>query len=515
MPGGPELSRRHILAAGVGIGLGAAVARVAPRSGGPVVSAPAAGAAPAPSLTVDPGRVVGALPSRSLGLSFEKATLALPLFSADNAALVGLLRLLGPGVLRLGGNSVERTTWAPDGPGGVPGAVSPADLDRLAAFAAEVDWPVIYGTPFIGSTATAVADEAARAAEHLGAHLAGIELCNEPDLYVLDPTASAVAGTPSAFRARWETFAAAIEAATPGVTLTGPATCLLQSVSSWTEPFATAEAGRVGLLTQHYYRGFGGTETIDELLGDDPLLDATLPVVAAAADGAGIGFRLAETNSFASGGAPGVSNTLASALWGVGLVLEAAAAGAGGVNIHTSGAGAGYPPFVQVNGQVTQIRPLFYGLLLAAGAGPGSLVATTLTDAPDTLRAWAVARPDGTLGLALVNVDADTDAGLVVDVGSAVATARSSALAGPGLAATSGVTFAGASVDIDGTWTAEPPTSQAIAGTRITTTVPAGSASLLVVTLVPPPSSTSTTTSGAPVTPAPASAVAATPELTG
>ena len=520
----PRLTRRQALT----LGIGAGAAAVAVGTGGPRRWRPEpAGAAAPVEVHVDPTSVVGAVPSRAVGLSLEKSTLALPLFTATNTPLVALFRLLGPGLLRLGGNSVERTEWDPHGPGLVGGVVSPPDLDRLAGFAAAVGWPVLYGTPFVGSTATSVADEAGQAADRLGPWLAGIELCNEPDLYVLDPVARALAGTYPLFRARWEQLADAVVAAAPTAVLSGPATCLLQNAPGWTEAFAADETGHIGLVTQHYYRGFAPPETIDELLADDPVLDTTLPQVAAAAARAGVGYRLAETNSFASGGAPGVSNTLASALWGVGLVLEAAAAGAAGVNIHTSGAGAGYPPFVQVNGQVTQIRPLFAGLQLAAGIGPGALVAATLADAPASVRAWAVRRPDATLAVALVNTDGEAEIEITIDMGAAVQSATAEWLTGPALDATTGVTFAGAAVGIDGSWTPGPAIPQLVSGPRIATTVAAASAGLITVTLVAPPTSTTSipvrsSTPAAPDDQAPlaatapaATAVTATPHLSG
>ncbi len=522
VPTDPMLTRRQVLALGAGaaaVAAGAGAAR-----GWRLESA----AADSPvQVIVDPSVVVGALPIRTMGLSFERSTLALPLFSAANAPLVALFRLLGPGVLRLGGNSVERTGWDPHGGGLVGGVVSPPDLDRLAGFAAAVGWPVLYGTPFIDSTAAAVADEAAQVADRLGSWLDGIELCNEPDLYFLDSAAAPLAGTYPQFHTRWGQFADAVVAAVPTAALSGPATCLLQSAPGWTEAFAADEAGRIGLVTQHYYRGFAPPETIDELLADDPLFDSTLPLVASAAGAAGVGYRLAETNSFANGGAPGVSNTQASALWGVGLALGAAARGAEGINIHTSGAGAGYPPFVQVAGQVTQIRPLFAGLQLAAGIGSGSLVATTPVDAPASLRVWAVRRPDATLAVVLVNTDGEAQVDLVIDLGAAIQSAAAQWLTGPSLDATTGVTFAGAAVGIDGSWEPAPAIPQGVSGTRVTTTVAPASAGLITVVLSSPPTTTTTspvtsTTSSSDTTPssvAPAApdatAVAATPQLTG
>ncbi len=508
------LTRRQVLTGGlttvvggvslVGLGLAGR-----PRIG----SVPAAASEPI-VITVEPDTVVGAVPTRTMGFSFERKALGTPLFSADNEPLVALFQLLGPGVLRIGGNSVETTAWSPDGPGLTTGMVSPADVDRLAAFADAVDWQIIYGTPFISADAADVAAEMALVAPVLGARLAGVELGNEPDLYVLDPTASALAGTYSSFRARWQSVATAVTAAAPGTALAGPATCLLQNIGGWTAPFAHDES-EIALVTQHYYRGFFGTGSIDELLGPDPLLASSLSELSTAATGGGIGFRLGETNSYANGGQPGVSNTVASALWGARLVLEAASAGAAGVNLHNSGTGQGYPAIVTVNGTVTEIRPLFYGLLLAARTGSGPLVRTTVGAPSDTLAVWTVRRPDASFGVVVVNVDPDAAFDLTVDFATPVSAALVTALAGPALDATTGTTLAGAEVGIDGSWVPQLAAPTSISGSHVLVHVEAASAVLVDVALASSGTGASSTVTTDASTAAAATPVAAEPRLTG
>ena len=48
-----------------------------------------------------------------VGLSYESAILAAgDYFTPDNASVLGLVRLLGPnGIIRIGGNTSERTVW--------------------------------------------------------------------------------------------------------------------------------------------------------------------------------------------------------------------------------------------------------------------------------------------------------------------------------------------------------------------------------------------------------------------
>jgi len=400
-------------------------------------------------------------------------------------------------VLRLGGNSVDRVTFDPHGAGLTPGVVAPPDLQRLAAFAEAVDWQIIYGTPFLFSTAEQVRDEAVAATAVLGSRLDSFELCNEPDLYVLNAAAKPVAGSPALFNARWTSFAEAIRSALPAAILCGPSTCFITLAKQNTAAFATTHAGAFSMLTQHYYRGFGfGEQTIDLLLGPDPDLETGLEIVRTAAAAGGLPYRLAETNSFASGGQPGVSNTFASALWGADLCFKAAARGAAGVNIHNSGAGLGYPAIVTVAGVVTQIRPLFYGLLLVAAAGTGPMPPLHVAGAPTgdgaPLRVHAVQPSETALRVTLINtgteaVTVDLDAGRSVSAASVVR------MTGPGLAATTDVSLAGTTVAIDGSWVPGATEVAPFSGRQVTLAVPAASALLATITVAAAPPSTTTT----------------------
>jgi hypothetical protein len=523
----PSLSRRTLLG-GAAAGVALASLGMAPGFGVPAAS----GTSATPTLTIDPGDRLGRIGIRALGFSFEKSTLATPLFQASNTDLVALFRLLGPGVLRLGGNSVDRTDWDPSGAGSTPGVVAPPDLAGLRGFLDAVDWQVLYGTPFVstGASAATVAGEAHTAAGVLGARLDGVELCNEPDLFAANPAHAALAGTFSLFQSRWNSFAAAVRAATPGIALTGPACCLLQTIGTWTAPFAGAESGGLSQLTQHYYRGFGGPgQTIDLLLAPDPLLGPSLDALAAAAGvaGAPAGFRLTETNSFASGGQPGVSNTFASALWAVEHVLRSLEGGAVGLNLHNSGTGAGYPALVQQGGVVTEIRPLYLGLLLAARLGTGDLVATSPSTPLPSLRSHAVHGADGTIRVVLVNVDPTIDQPLSLSLPRTIGSATVERLTGDGLAATTGTRLGGSDVGVDGSFEPGPPEVVGGGPARATlaVTVAAASAVVVAITLEPTATpSTTTTTAGhtgssttvAPTGPAPAALpVTAEPRYTG
>lgn len=501
--GGPAITRRRLL-----IGMGA-VGALAVAGGGVTNRGAPAGAVDGPLVRVDPATRLGRLGARALGFSFERSTLPLPLFDDANTDLAALFRLLGPGLLRIGAKTVDTTGWEPTGPGRTAGVVAPADLAALRRFADAVDWEVLHGLPFVhpDSSPGAAADEAGVVAATLGEHLAAYEFGNEPDLYAFDPTAAPLAGTLDQCRTLWETFAAAVQDVDPATPLTGPGCCLLQTLDSYSVPFVEAEAGSLGLVTQHYYRGFGGGgQTIDLLLGPDPLLASSLATLAGATAAAGAtGFRLTETNSFASGGQPGVSNTFASALWAVGLMLDTTAAGADGCNFHNSGAGAGYPAIVQVDGTVTEVRPLFYGLLFLASLGQATHLASTSTGVPSSLRVHPLVGDDGDFRVVLSNLDAASPITVDIDLATPIMTGSVAHLVASSLDATSGVTCRGAPVGIDGAWEPLGDDDLVVSGSTLSVTV--GPASAAVVRARPaPPLSTSTSTSEV----APTTAVAST-----
>ncbi len=484
-----RIGRRTFIAGAVTGALGVSAVSL-----GRLVDLPRAGATPgATTVTLDLTTTIGALPARMLGFSMERARLFQPLLSPDNEPMKALFRLLGPGVLRLGGNSVEKVGWSPLGPGLTNGTVSRADLDRLAAFVDEVDWQVLYGTPFVTGSAAAVADEARAVADRLGPRLVGFELANEPDFYAFQPAAAAFAGI-DAFLARWESFAAAIRAEVPDAAFAGPAAAFIAVHPGWPQTFATREATTAAILTQHYYRGYGFPKgTIAELLGPDDRLDQALALLQTTAADNGMTWRLGETNSYANGGTAGVSNTLASALWIPQLFATAGRHGAAGVNVQNSGAGTGYPAIAQVDGVVTEIRPLFYGLLALARAGTGDLVACTVDPATPDLRAFAVRRTSTSLAIVVVNTAA-TAQELQIDSGAAVLAAAASTVTGPALDATSGVAFRGAAVGIDGSWSPDAPAPLGVAGFGISATAAATSITVIEIDLAPAPPPTSTTT---------------------
>jgi hypothetical protein len=438
-------------------------------------------------VTVNQAMTTGTIGPGFAGLSYEKDHLTDGFFTGSNAALIAIFDLLGPSVLRVGGNTVDETEWlpaieagAPEPDAGIIAYVTPGEVSDLAAFLKAANWTIIYGVDMKASTPAAAADEAAYASSALGAQLYGFEIGNEPDLY--KSTLLSSTWSYPIFKTQWEAFAAQIRTKTPDAPLTGPAAS--NEYEEYTVPFASAEASRIELLTEHYYRANGqaATSTLQLLLQPDPALIAMLQALETAATANHLPYRIAECNSFYNGGAPGISDGYGTALWVLDYLFTTAEGGAVGVNFHGGGDSTGYTPIADQNGAVVEVRPEFYGMLLFTRAGTGPVLATTASAGALNFTAYAVKQADGSTQVVLVNKDPATTVHAVVDVGKTVGTANVLRLLGPSLGAVTGVTFAGSGIDPTGAWTPSSPVSLPVSGTTVTVDVPPASAALVHTT---------------------------------
>jgi hypothetical protein len=438
-----------------------------------------AGPTVAGTITVNPSTQVGTIPPAFLGFSYEKSELTTGLFRGDDAPLIALFKLLGPGLLRIGGNETDRDQWY-TAPNGATHVITTDQVDALSAFAKAAGWAVLYGVNLKISSAAVAAQEAQYAASSLGSSLYGFEIGNEPDLY---------GWSYADFTTKWTQFASAIRGAAGATTrLTGPASAF--DYNGWTIPFASGEGSHIGLLTQHYYRASGQdpSSTIDKLLVPDSNLDHENDALHSAASKASVagGHRLSECNSYYAGGAPNVSNSYGSALWVIDFLFHNAEHGSSGVNLHGGSNGSGntmsYSPIADdAKGTVAEVRPEFYGMFLFALAGQGPLYETTVSVTNGlNVSAYAVGAADGSTNIVIVSKDASNGVHATIDVGAAITTAGVTYLQGPSLDATSGLTIGSVGIDPSGSFS--PPTGPipvAVSGTKVTVDVPAASAALI------------------------------------
>ena len=423
---------------------------------------------------------IGAIGPAFAGLSYEKSQMAKPFFTPTNTDAIGLFKLIGPSLLRIGGNSVDKTAWNATGPGRTSGQVAPSDIDSLAGFLKATGWQVLYGTNLATSTPALAASEIAYAVKSLGASLYGIEIGNEVDLYAGNyfPSTWGFAD----YLALWQSFVADISQQSPNVPLTGPVAA--GNISGFVAPFAKAEGRSVILLSDHYYRGNGQSagSTVDLLVSPDSNIVTQAKNMFAVSQSIDVPYRFAETNSFYNGGAPKVSDAYASALWVSDHLFACASNGAQGINLHGGGDSTGYTPIADDNGVVVGARPEFYGVTLFTLAGPGVLRQTTIDAAGLNATAYAIQAASGAWNIVIVNNDPAQTLSVTIDLPQPAPSAQFLALTGPSLDATTGIAIQGAVIQPNGAFTPAPSLALPTSGSTVTCTVSPLSAALVQVT---------------------------------
>jgi hypothetical protein len=404
-----------------------------------VTEAPTTHAGGSVAIKLSARRVGAPINSHFAGISQEKGYLARRFFKP---ASTGVLARLGRSLIRIGGGSCDTHTWTPDGPGQREPQIAPSDVDALATSLEATGWDALYCVNLRDSRPELAAEEVKYVAQHLGSHLVGIEIGNEPDNYHWDV---------SHYIERWKLFAGAIRAAVPHITIAAPALAEFGHVAEWVPP--VLETGLADLVTEHFYieDKDASSATIDTLL-----TPAGIPF-------AGLGrldsvvrrgprrvpFRMAETNTFYGGGKPGVSDTLASALWSIDYLFAIAKRGGIGANFHCGGTAQSV--LGDDDGVITSLRPLYYGLLMFTLAGDGRVLEIDVDAHGRNVTAHAIAKADGSTSLFVLNKEPSGPVRFTLDLGRD-AHASMRILTARGLASRDHVTIQGAEVGLDGSF---------------------------------------------------------------
>ena len=400
------------------------------------------------------------------GFSYEKDRVGAGVFDVRDTNLVNLFRLLGPSVLRLGGNLVDIVNWNPAGSGGSASQIAPPDVDRLAAFTRATGWKVVYGVNLKTNTAANAASEAAYAAKALGSNLLAFEIGNEPNVYTGE----------SAYEASYNSYVKAIRAKVPNAVFDGPGT---SGTTSWLAPFGTHERGNaLTILSMHAYIGDRSTASISGMLASTApggTLTNMCSAVAGARATSGVAqWRMTEANSYFHGGAPGVSDVQAAALWALDFMHDVASHGGSGVNFH-GGTSTQFPlyytPIAFSGLNPTGVQAVYYAELLWSLAGTGPVHSATVSGASG-VSAWGIGGN--------VVVDNKGSATLTATVHLAAPATRAAAypLTAPSLTSKT-ITIAGSAVSVSGAFHPAPQ-QLAASGAAVTVSVPAASAVLLV-----------------------------------
>ncbi len=439
-------------------------------------------------LTVHPEDVLATVPTDYIGLSYESAQLVHPdYFAAGNRELTALFRTLGRhGVLRIGGNTSAYTAWQPNAPA-APGkgkdaaaygpdlgarvenqqpsayVLTPHAIDNLRGFLDATGWGLIYGLNLRFGTPESAADEAAYVQNVCGPKLLGLQFGNEPDLFnhELGSEAEATRWTYDEFLQKWKAMYAAVHARLPQTPIAGP-DCAFNA--AWVERFGKDTRGQAAFLTTHYYAEGPPKDprmTIDFLLHGGTKLKEDVYDAMDAAKTAGLPFRMSEGNSCYNGGKPGVSDTLASALWAGDFLLDLAARGASGVNLHGGGRGVYTPIAADADGGSTA-RPDYYGMWLAAQFAGGRMMRTEWATPSENVTAYAASSSGETL-LAVFN-KGNTPLPVAVRGLPATGKAKAFQLTGPSLASTTAIKFGEGGRKPGSVWKLDPDGSEPLAG---------------------------------------------------
>ena len=315
------------------------------------------------------------------------------------------------------------------------------------------------------------------------------------DRYAPELTCFAVGNEPNMFltnyidyREEWKRFVDVITGPSeaPNARFCGPSATPGKRV--WARDFANdlGHDPRLILVTQHDYPGGAAGKVPNPAAGRDKLLSQDLvkgyekfqTEFAPAVISNQLPYRLEEANSFYNGGAPGVSDTFAAALWGLDYMYWWASHGAAGINFHTGLSTS--PERANAPGRYSvfwnfpdgyMVRPLGYGLKAFDLGAHGRLVPIAINSnaAGINLTAYAVLDSDQTLHVTLINKEhgpGARDAAVTIVPGASYVRGRAVFLAAPNadVGATSGLTLGGAAIKPgawDGVWMPLAPPSAA------------------------------------------------------
>lgn len=311
---------------------------------------------------------------------------------APNEAFFRFLRNLGPGILRLGGNSQDNTCW---NPAAAPhrdhckGELTSGDFRLYSKAAAASGWRLVVGMNLKQNSPEWALSEVERgiAKQIKPEEIIGLELGNEPDLFSRDgsrPAGYSAADQVEDFVAYRDAFRK--KAVARQYAVIGPATCCKWHNARDLGTFLDGVgASSLKLATVHSYllTTCGGKKvSIEELLAPELMkrFDQQAKELVAAASERKVPLALAETNSASCGGMPGVSNAFAAALWGLDSLFSGAEDGYSGMNFHISyrSDGSSYnavDTYKSTNGGAgayeNMAEPLYYAMYLFAQNASG------------------------------------------------------------------------------------------------------------------------------------------------
>lgn len=445
-------------------------------------------------LAIDTTRPGDAFQPGAVGLSTEANALGTVYLNADHKRLARLMRLLGPSVLRIGGNNVDLSWWTSGGepqPAWATNTVTPADLASLRKFLKATHWRVLLGVDLAHFDPSRVADEGRHARAILGGDLLGIEIGNEPDDFGKKPKLRPPAYSLGEYLQEAEAYRRVLDPT--GVAIAGPAFARTE----WLTQMGPA-ARMFGELTLHYYptspcigaQASASNPPASELLSSSVRQEEEETVRALVQTGAAVArpTRIGETNAAPCRTSPASGPTFESALWALDWTLRAASHGVSGIDYHGGFGDCGprtespicAPGKQAAHSGDVRAQPEYYGLLAARQLEGGRFVpvhVASLVPLPN-LTVWATLASDGTIKIAIDNL-APTGLAQPISIPTSNYKIAMEPLVGPSTAARTGVTLGGVRVDGNGRW--RPRDKPLSARRSLQIDVPAASAVVIML----------------------------------
>jgi hypothetical protein len=423
---------------------------------------------------------------------------------APNTGFFNMMRDLGPGVLRLGGNSQDTNCWDPKAaphPKWCEGALTAGQLKLYSTAAEAAGWRMILGLNLKQNSAGwALREVTEGVAKQIAAsQIIGLEIGNEPSLFV-EAGARPKSYSPADYVKEARAYIRAFRAnpVARKYAFVSPANCC-----GWNNPEALGTILKgigpdLKLASVHNYTTTTCGQknvTAAELLSPDRVKefnDLSRRMVAVAQENH-LPIALAETNSASCGGMFGVSNAFTSAVWGLDYLFNMAGDGYSNVDFHFSyrAGGSAYNPvqtFSWKTGKEVHYRnvvqPLFYAMYMFARHASGEHLLPASVESKANVTAFATtACPNCEVHVFVINKDEKASGPVTVHLAGSSGSGTLLMLQAPSLGSMAeDVRYGGKQFDSDGRIGIPSTTSVPASGEgNYTFALPNASAAVLTV----------------------------------
>jgi hypothetical protein len=452
------------------------------------------------NVTLDSTQLRRTIPNDFLGLSLEMSSITaannngVAWLSGTSTPYSTMVEKIGVKNIRIGGNSSERQPYA-----------STQDAANVDAFANLIGANLIWTVPvkqFYNQSSSVTFVQSMYNDQHV-AHSytfpTNIEVGNEPDNSE-DVSGSAI--SQSTWQSRYDGFSNAFRSQINSAILsTGPSTagCCTFSTDFISDPTYTGSLkSTIGSVTTHYYPAGNAASFGSVGNGDADLLTPSLDTGYQSfynsfndnASNNGYNVRIEETNSAFGGSNNGVTNSYAATLWALDYFCYMAYnTNLSGMNLHTGpiGSNSGSYNAISPVGAASSytLEPPGYGIWAFHYGSQGQPLKTTLTNPSSVnLTAYGLLETSGGETGHLINRTSGTKA---VDVTATVTPGGSYThaqviylqQANNDVTALDGITFGGAPMNSDGTWSGSYGSPQNISNGTFTVSVPHAQAAIV------------------------------------